>query len=112
YREKTPFFDQLPTMDPPMHTQHRALLMRLITPLRLKKNEEFMWELADQQIATFIDKGKVEFNGEFAGPFAVLIISDLLGVPEADRVEFRRHLLRQEQDRGGAVVGGTKEEEV
>ena len=28
YRDKTPFSDQLPTMDPPTHTDHRALLMR------------------------------------------------------------------------------------
>src|SRR3546814_12570603 len=28
YRDKTAFSDQLPTMDPPTHTNHRALLMR------------------------------------------------------------------------------------
>src|ERR1700688_3337901 len=42
YRDKTPFSDQLPTMDPPEHTKHRALLMALITPKRLKENEDFM----------------------------------------------------------------------
>src|SRR3546814_7403066 len=42
YRDKTAFSDQLPTMDPPTHTNHRALLMSLITPKRLKENEEFM----------------------------------------------------------------------
>jgi cytochrome P450 len=112
YRDKTPFSDQLPTMDPPVHGDHRALLMRLITPLRLKQNEEFMWELADRQIDTFLSKGKCELMSEFAGPFAVLVISDLLGVPEEDRIEFRQHLLRQEQERGGAVVGGVSENEV
>lgn len=112
YRDRTPFSDQLPTMDPPVHSDHRALLMRLITPLRLKQNEEFMWQLADQQIDTFISSGKCEFMGDFAGPFAVLVISDLLGVPPEDRQEFRKHLLRQEQERGGAVVGGVSEKEV
>ena len=33
YREKTPFYDQLPTMDPPVHSDHRALLMRLLDTL-------------------------------------------------------------------------------
>ncbi|GGC14028.1 cytochrome P450 [Novosphingobium endophyticum] len=112
YRDRTPFSDQLPTMDPPVHSDHRALLMRLITPLRLKQNEEYMWQLADQQIDTFISSGKCEFMGDFAGPFAVLVISDLLGVPPEDRQEFRKHLLRQEQERGGAVVGGVSEKEV
>lgn len=109
YRSQTPFFDQLPTMDPPEHTKHRALLMRLITPLRLKQNEDYMWELANKQIDTFIAQGKCEFMAAFATPFAVLVISDLLGVPEEDRKEFRKHLIRHEQDTGGAVVGGVQE---
>lgn len=112
YRDRTPFSDQLPTMDPPVHSDHRALLMRLITPLRLKQNEEAMVGLADQQIDSFLARGKCEFMGDYAGPFAVVVISDLLGVPQEDRQEFRQHLLRQEQERGGAVVGGVSEKEV
>ena len=37
HRDELPFSDQLPTLDPPMHTAHRALLMRLITPKRLQR---------------------------------------------------------------------------
>jgi cytochrome P450 len=55
HRDELPFSDQLPTMDPPMHTAHRALLMRLITPKRLKENEAFMWRLADRQLDEVID---------------------------------------------------------
>ena len=47
HRDEIPFSDQLPTLDPPTHTNHRALLMRLITPKRLKENEDAMWQLAD-----------------------------------------------------------------
>jgi cytochrome P450 family 150 subfamily A5 len=107
YRDQTPFFDQLPTMDPPVHTAHRALLMSLITPKRLKENEEFMWKLADQQIDTFHTRGECEWMNDFAQPFAVLVVADLLGVPAEDRIEFRKHLVRVEQESGGAVVGGT-----
>lgn len=107
YRDQTAFHDQLPTMDPPVHTDHRALLMSLITPKRLKENEEFMWRLADQQIDTFLSRGECEFMDDFAQPFAVLVVADLLGVPAEDRIEFRKHLIRVERDSGGAVVGGT-----
>src|SRR3546814_12674437 len=79
--------------------------MSLITPKRLKENEEFMWKLADQQIATFIDKGECEMMGAFAQPFAVLVVSDLLGVPAEDRIKFRQQLIRQERE--GATIGGT-----
>jgi hypothetical protein len=36
HRHEIPFSDQLPTLDPPTHTNHCALLMRLITPKPLK----------------------------------------------------------------------------
>jgi cytochrome P450 family 150 subfamily A5 len=87
HRHELPFSDQLPTLDPPTHTHHRALLMRLITPKRLKENEDAMWRLADQVLDTYLASGQGEFIGEFAGPFTFLIIADLLGVPAADRAE-------------------------
>lgn len=112
YRDQTPFSDQITTMDPPEHTKHRALLSRLITPVRLKENEDYMWELAEKQIDSFIADGECEFMDAYAQPFAVLVVSDLLGVPPEDRVQFRKKLLRQEEERDGAGIGGVEETEV
>jgi cytochrome P450 len=92
HRDELPMSDQLPTFDPPVHTAHRGLLMRLITPKRLKENEEFMWRLADRQLDEFVGAGRCEFVREFAKPFAMLVIADLLGVPEADHERFRAAL--------------------
>jgi cytochrome P450 len=103
YRDVLPFSDQLPTFDPPRHTAHRALLMRLITPSRLKENEEFMWRLADRQIDEFSARGACEFVREYASPFTLLVIADLLGVPEADRPAFREEL---QGDHRPTAVGG------
>ncbi len=101
HRDSLPMSDQLPTMDPPTHTDHRGLLMRLITPKRLKENEDFMWRLADRQLDTFLDRGRCEFINDFAGPFAMLVIADLLGVPEEDHARFEEMLLHRPT--GGAV---------
>jgi cytochrome P450 len=92
YRDRLPFSDQLPTFDPPRHTEHRGLLMRLITPKRLKENEEFMWRLADQQIDEFHGRGACDFVHDYANPFTLLVIADLLGVPEQDHAAFREEL--------------------
>lgn len=108
HRDELPMSDQLPSLDPPKHTDHRALLMRLITPKRLRGNEEFMWRLADRQMDTFLDRGHCEFIGEFAGPFAMLVIADLLGVPEEDHPRFVEALLRGQAGHG--AVGGTSED--
>src|SRR3954469_21521733 len=89
HRDELPFSDQLPTFDPPKHTDHRGLLMRLITPKRLKENEEFMWRLADQQIDEFLASDDGEYIAGFAQPFAMLVVADLLGVPESDHELFR-----------------------
>jgi len=69
HRDELPMSDQLPTLDPPVHTAHRALLMRLITPKRLKENEAFMWRLADRQLDEFVANGACEFVSDFATPF-------------------------------------------
>jgi cytochrome P450 len=92
HRDELPFSDQLPTFDPPKHTAHRGLLLRLITPKRLKENEEFMWRLADRQIDEFHARGTFEVIRDYAKPYAMLVIADLLGVPEEDHPMFRRRL--------------------
>jgi cytochrome P450 family 150 subfamily A5 len=105
HRDELPMSDQLPTFDPPKHTDHRALLMRLITPKRLKENEAFMWRLADRQIDEFVARGECEFISEFAAPFTLYVIADLLGVPEPDHETFREAL--QGSRRADSAVGST-----
>ncbi|KWX66928.1 cytochrome P450 [Mycobacterium sp. NAZ190054] len=94
HRDDIPFSDQLPTLDPPTHTNHRALLMRLITPKRLKENEDAMWQLADDILDDFLAPGKGEFISGFAAPFTLRVIADLLGVPDGDRPELLERLAR------------------
>jgi cytochrome P450 len=48
-----------------------------------------MWELADQQLDTFLADGRCEFISAYAQPFAMLVVADLLGVPKADFDTFR-----------------------
>ncbi|HUH68927.1 MAG TPA: cytochrome P450 [Mycobacterium sp.] len=106
HRDELPFSDQLPTLDPPTHTNHRALLMRLITPKRLKENEDAMWVLADRMLDAFLAPGEGEFIKGFAGPFTLLVIADLLGVPEDDRDQFVKNI----RQHAGGGIGGTGEE--
>jgi cytochrome P450 len=92
HRHELPMSDHLVTQDGPVHSARRFLLRRLLTPKRMRENEEAIWPLADAQIDEFIDKGEFEVISDFARPFAVLVIADLLGVPEKDRPEFREQL--------------------
>jgi len=96
YRDQLPMHEHMVTMDPPMHTRERALLMRLMTPKRLKDNEAFIWRATDQQLDEFISKGHCEFIREYSQPFAMLVVADLLGVPEVDHQRFREGFGLQE----------------
>ncbi len=109
HRSQFPMFEHMVTMDPPDHTKARSILSRLLTPSRLKENEEFMWRLADRQLDEFLDNGECEFIAEYSKPFATLVIADLLGVPEEDHTQFRTVL---GADRPGARVGSLDLESV
>lgn len=89
YRDQLPMNEHMVTMDPPEHTRQRALLMRLLSPKRLKQNEEFMWRYADRQLDEFLADGHCEFISAYSQPFAMVVVADLLGVPESDFQRFR-----------------------
>ena len=109
HRTQFPMYEHMVTMDPPDHTKARSLLSRLLTPKRLKENEDFMWRLADRQLDEFLGEGHSEFLAEYAKPFSLLVIADLLGVPEEDHQEFRVVL---GAERPGARVGSLDHESV
>jgi len=107
HRHLFPIYEHMVVMDPPAHDKARSLLSKLLTPRRLKENEEYMWKLVDSSIDAIIDKGRCEFLTEYAKPFATSAIIDLLGVPVEDRPEFLAALgaERPEGNRVGALDG-------
>ncbi|MGY2114391.1 cytochrome P450 [Nocardia gipuzkoensis] len=107
HRDQLPMFEHMVTMDPPQHTYARSLLNRLLTPARLKENEDFMWRLADRQLDEFLERGRCEFLAEYAKPFSLLVVADMLGVPEEDHEAFRIAL---GAERPGSRVGAIDDE--
>ncbi len=91
-RKKMAFTDQVVTVDGPRHLNLRSILQTLFTPSRLKALEDSLRGTADALIDEFAADGKVELVGQYGGPYATLIIADLLGIPDADRKNFRSWL--------------------
>lgn len=81
--------DLVVTQDGPRHSASRALLNRLFVPSRLKANEAFIREYADQLASEVVTRGSCELIHDVAVPFVTLVIADLLGVPAEDREKFR-----------------------
>lgn len=83
-RHKMPRAGLLVAMDPPMHAKHKSLLMGIITPKRFKENEAFIRRLADEQLRSILPRGRFETVADLAHPLALLVVADLLGVPESE----------------------------
>lgn len=92
FRQQIPFATQIVALDGAEHARLRALLTPLFTPARLKAKEAGFRAVSDQLIDEFIETGKVELVKGYGGPFATLIITELLGIPEEDRPLFREYL--------------------
>jgi cytochrome P450 len=108
YRDTLPMHEHMVTMDPPEHTRERHLVMRLLTPRRLKENEAFMDRLAQKQLDEIIPAGGCEFIRTYAQPFAMLTVADVLGVPEEDHQKFREGFgMSRKPGRVGAGATGS-----
>ena len=106
-RDRVPGALDMVTMDAPQHTRERSLLNRLMTPKRLKENEEFMRGLADRLLDGIADQGSCEFIKTFSQPFSMLAVADVLGVPEEHHETFREGFgLRDSQTNSISLGGG------
>jgi hypothetical protein len=76
-------------MDPPRHDRLRALVSRGFTPRRVLALEPRIRALSIAYLDAFAERGACDFIRDFAGKLPMDVVSELLGVPEADRAQLR-----------------------
>ncbi|WP_193046407.1 cytochrome P450 [Mycolicibacterium baixiangningiae] len=80
-------------MDDPAHLRLRTLVSKGFTPRRIRELEPRVTELTRKHLETMLEKadadGTVDYVAEFAGKLPMDVISELMGVPEADRDRIR-----------------------
>jgi len=76
-------------MDPPRHDRLRALVSRGFTPRRVQALEPRIRAMSIAYLDTFAERGECDFIRDFAGKLPMDVISELLGVPQADRAQLR-----------------------
>jgi cytochrome P450 len=79
-------------MDDPDHLRLRTLVSKGFTPRRIRELEPRVTELAVKHLDVMMEQaesGIVDFVTEFAGKLPMDVISELMGVPEADRDRIR-----------------------
>lgn len=76
-------------MDDPRHQRMRSLVSQGFTPRRVRRLADRIRELARHHLEPALAKGEFDFIAEFAGKLPMDVISELVGVPVADRDEVR-----------------------
>jgi cytochrome P450 len=77
-------------MDPPRHDRMRALVSRGFTPRRVSDLEPRIRDLTLAYLEPALDRGAFDFVADLSGKLPMDVISEMIGVPAADRDEVRR----------------------
>lgn len=81
-----------PTMlsiDPPDHTRMRGLVSKAFTPRQVDRVRPHMQEIAEGLLDALPEPGRMDVVADFAVPFPIIVIAEMLGIPSADRDRFK-----------------------
>jgi unspecific monooxygenase len=87
WRESTARNRSFLTMDPPDHTRLRRLVSKAFTPRLVERLRPRVETLVDELLEPV--SGEVDLIATLAYPLPVIVISEMLGVPAADRDLFK-----------------------
>ena len=82
--------------DPPDHTRLRGLVSKAFTARRIEALRQRVREMAERLIDAVKPAGRMDVIADLAFPLPVMVICELLGVPDEDRERFMK----------GSVSGG------
>ena len=72
-------------MDPPLHTRYRRLVNKGFTPRMVNQLHERIHVATDDIIDSVIEQGTADFVTDIAAELPLVVIAELLGVPNEDR---------------------------
>jgi cytochrome P450 len=74
--------------DPPDHTRLRGLVTKAFTARRVADMRPRIQKIVDAQLDRVIDKGEMDVMRDLAHRLPVIVICDMLGIPEDHRAPF------------------------
>lgn len=75
-------------VDPPDHTRLRRLVSKAFTPRMIEHLRPRIQQITDDLLDAVQEQGAMDLIADFAHPLPLTVISDLLGIPVADRLRF------------------------
>ncbi|MDZ4089693.1 MAG: cytochrome P450 [Arthrobacter sp.] len=84
------FASSLITAAPPRHRQLRSLVTQAFTPKAVDALAPRISQLTDELLEGIAPRGTADLIQELAYPLPVIVISELMGIPAADRDRFKK----------------------
>ncbi|HVO25973.1 MAG TPA: cytochrome P450 [Candidatus Margulisiibacteriota bacterium] len=75
--------------DPPEHTRLRGLVNQAFTPRIIRRLEPRLHEIANELLDRAIEQREVDFVAALTYPLPVIVIAEIIGIPAADRAQFK-----------------------
>lgn len=87
HKDEMPWGEHLVCFDGQKHTDYRNILMRLLTPQRVRENELYLQGLSERLLDGLVGKEVCNVVPEFAHAVTTYAISDIMGIPVDERAE-------------------------
>ncbi|MDS0283033.1 cytochrome P450 [Haloarcula onubensis] len=88
--EQSPILETMLTTDGDRHDRLRGVVEDWFRPRAIAERAGRFEAIAADLLDDAIDGGRMDLVDDFAYPFPVIVIAELLGVPSEDRPQFRR----------------------
>jgi len=75
--------------DPPDHTRMRKLVAKVFTPRRVEALRPMVQRLVDATLDEVAPRGRMDLIADLAFPLPFTVISEMLGMPDANRDQLR-----------------------
>ncbi|HLZ56317.1 MAG TPA: cytochrome P450 [Ktedonosporobacter sp.] len=85
-----PLDTSLIALDPPRHDHLRKLVSGLFPPSISNRHEQRIATLVNELLDRVIGQGKLDVIDDLAKPLPIMVMSELLGIPPADRAHIAR----------------------
>src|SRR5207248_5247804 len=77
-------------LDPPRHSQLRALISRAFTPRLVSSLEPRIREFSRDLLDQTIERGEMDLAADYSVPLPMMVIAEMIGIPIADWLSFKR----------------------
>jgi cytochrome P450 len=85
-----PFAASMISTDPPRHRQLRALVTQAFTPRAVEALAPRITAIVEDLLDRVMGQGRFDIIRDFGYPLPVTVIAELLGIPPADREQFKK----------------------